>query len=196
PDARGVDVALLYLPIRFRLLGHESRRVPSVEHGLPPTRDILHCWGRTPAADTLHVVVCHLPSKGGGLDGQRNRELAVQTLVSLVDSLGPTCRLMVMGDFNADPFDRLFRRLPTLTDLAPRHRYPAVGSYFFRGRWSWIDHILLSASLSHGALRSVSAPWWQDGTATGFWKPRRTYLGKGYHGGVSDHLPVVVSLPL
>jgi hypothetical protein len=42
PDLRGVDVALLYQPVLFRLLGSKAIRVPSAEQGLRPTRDILH----------------------------------------------------------------------------------------------------------------------------------------------------------
>lgn len=88
PDLRGVDVALLYRPEMFRLLGSESRRVPSEQYGLRPTRDILHAWGRLLGGDTLHVVVCHLPSRAGdSRQGKRNRQLAVNTLCQLADSL-------------------------------------------------------------------------------------------------------------
>ncbi|MEE1223360.1 MAG: endonuclease, partial [Bacteroidaceae bacterium] len=65
-DRRGIDVALLYRPVRFRLLDWHAVRVPSREQGLPPTRDILWAKGLAPAGDTLHIAVCHLPSRLGG----------------------------------------------------------------------------------------------------------------------------------
>lgn len=200
PDRRGVDVALMYQPTRFRLLGQEYRRVPSKAYGLHPTRDILHAWGRLSDGDTLHVVVCHLPSRSGeSRQAKRNRLLAARTLASLIDSLlcaVPQCRLLVMGDFNAAPRDIIFRRvlerLP-LTSLVPQHRRPKEGTYRFQANWSWLDHMLVSQSLVAScpfAVRLYTAPWLQRPLRDGSWYPRRTYMGQHYAGGVSDHVPI------
>jgi len=192
PDSRGVDVALLYQPLRFRLLGSESKRVPSAEHGLRPTRDILHAWGITPFGDTLHVVVCHFPSRTQGAAGDKNRRLAAQTLASLCDSLGSSCPLVVLGDFNAPARDRIFCLLPQLVDLVPQSRRPKEGTYRYRGDWSWIDHVLVTPLLQSrcSPLMLYTSPWLQETDANGGWHPRRTYLGPHYHGGVSDHVPI------
>lgn len=201
PDARGIDVALMFQPALFCLLGHESRRVPSVAHGLRPTRDLLHAWGKVPSGDTLHVVVCHLPSRvGDHRSAQINRRLAVETLMQLTDSLltaDPHACMLVMGDFNATLRDKVFKPLTSsLVPLTPDRRRPSSGSYRFRGNWSWIDHILVSqALLEHvGAgewqTRLYTQPWMQRPSSDGNWYPRRTYLGTIYNGGVSDHVPV------
>ncbi len=196
PDERGIDVALAYRPARFKLLDWHGVRVPSVEKGLPPTRDLLWAKGLMPGGDTLHVVVCHLPSRRRGKTGDRNRRLAVETLAVLADSIGTERHLVVLGDFNAPPRDKIFQLLPALTDLAPRQRYPQEGTYRYKGLWSWIDHVLVSPSLTDraGTLQLYTAPWLQDRDSHGGWHPRRTYLGPFYHGGVSDHVPIWLDL--
>ncbi|MCD8284975.1 MAG: endonuclease/exonuclease/phosphatase family protein [Prevotellaceae bacterium] len=200
PDLRGIDVALLYQPESFRLIDYEAKRVPSLEAGLNPTRDILHAWGLTTGGDTLHVVVCHFPSRTQGRKGDKNRLLAARTLRLLLDSLGGERKLLVLGDFNAAPRDRVFRELGgVVTDLAPRARRPAEGTYRFRGLWSWIDHILVSESLLgkvSSELRLYTAPWLQDWYPKSGWYPRRTYKGLYYSGGASDHVPIYCDIEL
>lgn len=204
-DARGIDVALLYQPARFRLLEHRSIRVPSREHGLHPTRDILYAKGLALAAeglDTLHVLVAHLPSRAGGYEGDRNRRLAADVLWTTVDSIlssrkrtgREVPRVVLMGDFNADRHDRVFRRAP----LRMTDDVKAQGTYCYQGLWQWIDHILVSSSLATDApAHPVSYPWLLEENKTYDGQmPRRTYRGPTYHGGISDHLPIVLDLSL
>ena len=63
PDVRGIDVALLYQPGSFRLLESHEIPVPSAEAGFRPTRNVLYVKGEVLSGDTLHVLVCHLPSR-------------------------------------------------------------------------------------------------------------------------------------
>ena len=204
PDQRGIDVALLYQPLLFRLLGSESHRVPSESHGLRPTRDLLHVWGLVPDGDTLHVVLCHLPSRAGDMrESQQNRDLAMQTLIGVADSLfarNPQCKLIVMGDFNATLRDKSLMSLVSstgLVPLTPDKRRPTSGTYRYKGNWSWIDHILVSEALLGQIGQKATLytqPWMQRMMNDGTWYPRRTYLGNKYSGGVSDHVPVYVDL--
>ena len=201
PDHRGIDVALMYQPEKFRLLGYESRRVPSEQYGLRPTRDILYVRGCIPSGDTLHIAVCHLPSRAGNSqESRRNRKLAVNTLCQLVDSLLtniPNCRLVIMGDFNATLRDKDLKPLvamKSICPLTPSKKRPISGSYRFQGNWAWIDHILVSQSLIDNVskARLYTQPWMQRTMSDGSWYPRRTYLGTNYNGGVSDHVPVYI----
>ena len=205
-DARGIDVALLYLPRCFRPLSWHSVRVPSVQHGFSPTRDILYVRGILPSCDTLHVMVCHLPSKAGnGRMAAQHRMLAVSTLRSVVDSVfcvSPQARMLVMGDFNATFNEKVFRTLcPPLWETLPTSRralmHP-VGTYYFRQQWSYLDHILVSEALlswqeglghtpTAGELR-LPFLLKEDGS------PHRTFLGNFYNGGISDHLPLCLDL--
>lgn len=175
PDRRGIDVALLYQPGMFRILHHRAFRVPSVRHGFPPTRDILYVCGKVLSGDTLHVFVCHLPSRAGGTrQAERHRRLALRTLQNAVDSLYQRCpdaRIIVAGDFNTAAGEGAFKRSlrvarlpagagsvasrPAPTDnrlyvTAPdsrRKRHRPLGSYRYRGEWNFLDHVLVSGSL-------------------------------------------------
>ena len=198
PDLRGVDCCLLYQPSLFRLQGSEAIRVPSAEHGLRPTRDILHVWGNLVRTDSLlHVFVLHFPSRAGdSKSSTQNRMLAAETLCTALDKLQGQ-RIMVMGDFNAEPDDPIFRPiLQRLVSLIPQKRKElrkAQGTYYYQGLWGFIDHILVSPSMqecceprAHVAkfpflLTEKGTPW-------------RTFQGPAYKGGYSDHLPLFVEI--
>ncbi|MGL5318407.1 MAG: endonuclease [Bacteroidales bacterium] len=205
PDVRGIDVALLYQPDRFRVLEVRSIRQPA---DLPPTRDILHVAGRVVSGDTLDVLVCHLPSRRGGeLQTEGFRRKAAATLETYTDSLArvrQTLSLVVMGDLNEPAPQKLFGgqegRLLVLT-----HGEKELGSYYFGRAWETIDHFLISPSLAD-TTRKVSlfqpksyifAPdFLLHENAQGVKVPRRTYRGTFYAGGCSDHLPVYVDLTI
>lgn len=197
-DVRGVDVAMLYDSLQFHLAGHEVLRIPSAEHGFRPTRDILHVWGLCPSLpDTLHVVIVHLPSRAkSGMRGEAHRRLAVATLCRLLDELEGRC-VLLMGDFNAEPSDKIFRaigkRMVSLMPHSRRELKQAKGTYFFRRFWSYLDHILVSPSLLPFVEKRVAVghfPFILTESGT----PWRTYQGPVYKGGFSDHLPIWVDL--
>ena len=195
PDERGIDVALMYRPDAFHYLSHRSVRVPSVENGLRPTRDILVVKGVVEGVDTLHVAVVHLPSRAGeSRAGSRNRMLAASTLRSVADSLHGK-RLLVMGDFNAEAGDPIFEQLcPPLHDMMPStRRHRPQGTYYFQRQWATLDHMLASDSLLPflpTEARIVDLPFLKDKDG----HPWRTYRGPTYTGGTSDHLPVMIVL--
>lgn len=198
-DSRGVDVALLYNPSIFRLLSWQSVRIPSLEHGLRPTRDILVAGGLV-GKDTLHVCVVHLPSRrNNNLATRQNRTLAVETLCGVLDSLADK-KVLVMGDFNAEPGDKIFTllssRLCSLTPSGKDVRNERRGTYYFRGIWGYLDHILVSPELlafSCGKASESRFPWL---LRTSKEIPHRTYGGTNYIGGLSDHLPLTADFRL
>lgn len=140
PDQRGVDVALMYQPVSFRLLNHYSIRVDTIP-GMRPTRDILYVKGEVRSsvkgAETqentdvntsdshadatfnlvpLHVFVVHAPSRRGG-ERETNpyRKLVIDRLLQSVDSVKKSendARIVLMGDFND------YDRGPSLRQLA------------------------------------------------------------------------------
>ncbi len=195
-DPRGIDVALLYLPEHFKPLEHQSIRIPSSEHGLSQTRDILYVKGlryNGQRNDTLHVMVVHLPSRTTGFQGDKNRRLAAQTLWAVVDSIDARQQdIVVMGDFNATARDRIFKHQPLRLTDNPQYR----GTYCYRGHWQWIDHILVSKNFNSDSLaRTLQMPWLLEyDERYNIQKPRRTYYGPVYHGGISDHLPIVIDV--
>ena len=195
PDERGVDVALLYNPKVFSLLSWHAVRIPSQEHGLRPTRDILVANGMV-GKDTLHVCVVHLPSRRNNDAATRqNRTLAVHTLCNILDSLKGR-KVMIMGDFNAEPGDEIFtslsQRLITLMPTDRKILNDKRGTYYFRGVWGYLDHILVSPELHRHSLGKATEcrfPWL---LRTEKQIPHRTYGGTSYLGGLSDHLPLSV----
>lgn len=204
-DMRGIDVALLYNRFTFAPIAHAGIRVAPVK-GMRPTRNILYVCGRVRGGDTLHVFVVHAPSRYGGEKATRPFRMAVaERLCLAIDSIRACTRdakIAVMGDFNDEPgcvpIDTVCGH--GMVDVAAKAagRHGAKGTYRYKGRWSNIDHCLLSPPL---AARMVDA-WIKDvpflieeDKIYGGVKPFRTYYGFQYrYNGVSDHLPLVVRL--
>lgn len=221
PDVRGLDVALLYQPGNFRLLGHRSIRVV-VPAGCRPTRDLLHVWGASYDGDTLDVLVCHLPSRLGGSKASAPARQAARLFIRRwVDSLTMVReepRLLVMGDMNDTPHTRALVRELRLQDpperkttgdpavlynlMSPLDRRlrkggAALGTYKYRGEWEILDQFWCNGILLPQVARVsiFSASWMlvEDTGQLGH-RPMRTYRGYSHEGGYSDHLPVVMDL--
>ena len=200
PDVRGIDVALLYQPVRFRPLCYDAIAVEPLS-GMRPTRDILYVRGETQGSDTLHVFVVHAPSRySGELETRPHRARVMERLIEAVDSLQGKS-VLVAGDFNdyADsPSLLLLRSRTALVNVSAGVQGKggrAHGTYRYQGEWQSIDHVLLSPPLAR-RVHSVyvnDAPFLlEPETKYGGWKPRRTFNGFRYQRGYSDHLPLVV----
>ena len=201
PDARGVDVALLYSPFSFSLIRSYGIRVPLTE-GMRPTRDILYACGQLVSGDTLHVFVVHAPSRHGGEKASRPFRLAAaERLLQSVDSirsLSPEAKIVITGDFN-DYHDspallRLYQHdLRNVSKEAPA-RYGVKGTYRYKGEWNSLDHVLvtpaMAAKVDATFIQSEKFLLEKDKFYGGY-LPRRTYKGMKYQKGYSDHLPLV-----
>lgn len=196
PDRRGVDVALLYKKNSFTLLSWKSLHIDTERYGLRPTRDILLAHGVT-GKDTLHIMVLHLPSRRNNNRATRlTRDIAVDVICHTMDSLNGR-KVIVLGDFNAEPGDMIFERLEhhlcTLLPTEKKTLRGPRGTYYFRGIWGYLDHILVSPPLlssACGKAEECRFPWLLRGKKQ---IPYRTYGGTSYLGGLSDHLPLTVS---
>lgn len=228
-DARGIDVALLYQPFRFRLLHAESLRIPFDASYGRSTRDILHAAGMLQTGDTLDVFVCHLPSRRGSNKSTRNfRYTAARTLRHKIDSVS-NCRknplLITLGDFNDEHTDISINKMlnahpytsQTAETASPetspgtqqlyvlsanlRAKPDIRGTYKYQGRWNQLDHIIVNGQLLCPSSRLHTTParcrifappfLTEPDKSDGGVKPFRTYLGPIYHGGFSDHFPLV-----
>lgn len=212
PDSRGIDVALLYREELFTPL--ETKHI-----GFSfPTRDVLYTKGVVNGLDTLHIMVNHWPSKRGNEESSgRKREYVSLKVSHVVDSIllrNPAANIVLMGDFNDTPASSPLKNLGQLTNLA-KWADGAEGSYKYRESWSMIDQFLVSENLireesSINGKNEAFRPQWiythrnmeifapealfaEDATYMGV-KPKRTYSGPRYLGGISDHLPVVFKL--
>jgi endonuclease/exonuclease/phosphatase family metal-dependent hydrolase len=197
PDRRGIDVALLYRKARVDTIATRAIRVSGLEELI--TRDILYVCALIDKRDTLHLLVCHLPSqRGGAAESEWKRAAAKKVLQAAVDSvltLQPQAMIVVMGDMNSAPLEDLkglSNRMKGLTDEG------AKGTHKYQGRWTCLDQFYTSAALdSMSRVRIYDAAWIQetDEKYMGL-RPKRTYNGFRYVNGYSDHLPIVMDINL
>ena len=210
PDQRGIDVALLYQRAKFKLLQHQSIRIPHKQLNRGATRDILHVVGQVVSGDTLDVMVCHFPSRSGGqAESEPYRIFVAETLKHHVDSLLEVRSqpyIIVMGDFNDYPTDKSLKRLCSGNGLQNLMKGKKGGTYRYRGEWGILDQFIVSGSLlkkkSHIRTSKAKAQvlrhafLLEEDDKYGGDKPFRTYNGMKYQGGFSDHLPISLDLTI
>ena len=183
-DRRGIDVALLYDPRTFTLLSSEELPLTFPFDTEKKTRPILRASGRLLSGDTLHVFVCHLPSRrGGAWASERYRSWGCRLLREATEKLltegGCHTHCLLLGDFNGDPEEaptaRVLQSLPyrqglEIESASSTQLYSLLhretqqeprGSYCYQGVWSQLDQIHLSVSL----LRRGSRVRYVEGSA-------------------------------
>lgn len=210
-DARGVDVALLYQPARFRPLTVENIDVHPEQIGQKPTRDILHVTGLLQSRDTLDVYVCHMPSRGIGKEEtepfRMHTAKVLRNSVDVILEQRSTPRILIMGDFNDYPQDRSLSQVLRAQrpdsqkgKKKPRQLYNlsydiTPGTYRYQGEWNTLDQLIVSGTLLPARARTFMPEWLLEKDKTyGGYHPFRTYQGPRYLGGYSDHLPVIADL--
>lgn len=193
PDERGVDVALLYDSTRISILN--SQAIPLMLEN-DRTRDILYVSALYEQQDTIHVMVCHLPSQlGGATNTDWKRQHAKSLLQSQIDSIllfQPSAKIVVMGDMNTLPQDDL----NGMSNLMLPIQNSGQGTHKYQGIWTCLDQFYVSHSLFSQSETTIYSPQWlleEDAKYLDF-KPRRTYVGYRYNDGYSDHLPIVLTI--
>ena len=201
--SRGRDIVLLYKGDRF--VPHEVRTVDS-----RTSRTFLYVKGEL-CGERVDIVVVHLPSM---LNRYAYRERAVSRLYEFTDSLhraDADAHLIVMGDFNAAPGDRVMRHAFTTPDPDCRESLfcpletlasDGAGTYAHNNRWLLYDNIFLGERLIDGPVRYrkcgvfIQPYLLHDDRTKRKGYPLRTFTGKKYTNGFSDHLPVYVVLQI
>lgn len=215
PDIRSIDVALIYKTSIFKPFEKTNIAV-ELPNGTDKTRDILIVKG-TLNNDTLVVLVNHWPSKrGGSEESDPKRESAARTAREIVDQeliKNQNAKIVLIGDFNDTPDSKAITETLKASKETPtinRELFNAFGhfpeqkkgSYYYKSEWEMIDQIILSqALLTNKGLHYLpnSATIFesemikeQEGKYKG--SPLRTYAGKKYLGGYSDHLPIFIKV--
>lgn len=175
--------------------------------------------GQVASGDTLDVFVCHMPSRAGGEEkSEPYRLFTAQILNIAADSimnLRQHPNVMIMGDFNDYPTNNSIAKV--LGAVAPKGEVQAKklynlmdgrkeGTYRYRGEWGVLDQLIVSGFLlqGHDSMRTsydkaqiLKYPFLlEEDEKYGGDIPSRTYWGKKYHGGYSDHLPVCVDFEI
>lgn len=191
PDHRGIDVALIYRKDRLELLRSRPVRIDSFA-----TRDILLSVFKTYRNDTIAVLVNHHPSKFGGEKASRpGRMMVMGKMLSVCDSLlhSGIENIIAAGDFNDTPDGEAFT-LPEgrLANKGIPIHIAGEGTLRYEGKWELIDNFLVSPAIDGLSTMSVLYPPFllTEDRAHGGFKPLRTYSGPRWLGGISDHLPI------
>ena len=123
----------------------------------------------------------------------------------------PDLKLIIMGDLNDDPMDLSLAVLGAkkhVEDMTEDDLYnpwwvtledKGVGTLLYRGKWNLFDQIILSSTLlratkglkyDHNEVFMRDYLFQQDGKYKG--APLRTYGGRVWLDGYSDHLPTII----
>ena len=208
PDERGIDVALIYDTDAFEVLHSETFAVALFDNaGLPDyTRDILLVSGLLDG-EPIHVIVNHWSSRREGEKETAHKRMAlshrVGEIISLLRSQDKAAKIMVIGDFNDDPHSPSIKQLVNNYNLFnPMETLRSYNRGTTKHHWQWhlFDQILISTNFFKTSSRLFefrSADIFDADflkLPKGKYKgvPFRTYVGKRYQGGYSDHFPVYV----
>lgn len=223
PDARGVDVGLLYRPDIFKLEGSKAIKTDIPSRPDFRTRDVLTAWG-TIKNEPVFFMVIHWPSRIGGKEqSEYLRVAAGEQLKAIADSVlraNDDTRVMIMGDFNDDPTDKsmlqaMGAKISTkgLDDTDLYNPFGQMlkdghGTLAYNDIWNIFDNIVVSGNMideDEGLLLMKSPKSKYYGNIfkqsymiqkEGKFKgyPLRTYVGNNFQGGFSDHLPVYINI--
>lgn len=220
PDRRGIDCALLYNPVLFKVTN--SRLVPYMQElekdSAFYTRGFLTVSGQL-AGEPLTVIVCHWPSR---FSGSFYRESAARQVKAIKDSVlkeNPACKVLVMGDMNDDPINKsMYNELSAKGNIEevkdgdmfnPWYNLlvkGGKGTLQYQGSWNLFDQIVMTPNLLNekGQKDFSTLKFWKNQVChfdyllqtEGAYKgaPKRTASGGVWLDGYSDHLPVVVYL--
>jgi len=210
PDERGIDTALIYHKDNFEVLFSEpiTLMVHNLNGERDTTRDILYVHGIL-NGEEVHVFVNHWPSRrDGDVETDYKRVEAARTIkgaMAKIEAKYENPNYIIMGDFNDDPDSKSIQLLMSDTNLynpMEKLRSPERGSANYRRSWSMFDQIMVSHNFFNfekGTHSFAHANIFDDALLTE-WKgkfkgtPYRTYVGRKYIGGYSDHFPVYIQL--
>lgn len=214
PDARGVDVGLIYNPRYFKLENVTNHRLTAVPFR---TRDQMCVVGRL-LGQRIGVIVNHWPSRLGGQErSEPNRVAAAELCVAIADSLwniDPEIGVIIMGDLNDDPMDKSCAKIigakKDPKDVGAHGFYnpwwakldKGIGTLAYKSAWNLFDQIIISGNLVDAPdnkwkffeARVLNFDFLKDNEGNRVGYPKRTYSAGSYLGGYSDHFPTEIFL--
>ncbi|MCD2258457.1 endonuclease/exonuclease/phosphatase family protein [Psychroserpens luteolus] len=209
-DERGIDVAMIYDKTVFTVQ-HSKTYSIYLEDEIGEqdyTRDILLVSGIL-HSEKVHCIINHWPSRREGEQESMPKRLkAAQKVVEIIDAIktkDPNAKLLVMGDFNDNPSNESIKFLSSNGDLYnPMETMLSYsrGSLNHNFKWNLFDQILFSTNFfetQKNKLKFDEADIFDEKFLTQYkgkfkGQPFRTFVGKKYKGGYSDHFPVFVQL--
>jgi predicted extracellular nuclease len=210
PDERGIDVALIYNTKYYTVENSEVFPLNLFnEFGQRDyTRDILLVEGFL-NNEKMYVLVNHWPSRREGIDiSEKKRLIAsdkVTEIIDLIKQKDENPKIIIMGDFNDNPTNKSIKQLVMSQDffnpmdtLLSQYK----GSLSFKQRWNLFDQILFSTNFfeytpekhSFSKANIFDSEFLKQFKGKYKGNPFRTFVGRKYKGGYSDHFPVYIHL--
>lgn len=209
-DERGIDVALLYKSDVFQVENSETFSVYlQTENGERDyTRDILLVQGRL-HDEHINIIVNHWSSRREGEKETEYKRLAsakvVNSIIQNLKNAEEEAKIIVMGDFNDNPNNKSLLLIEKESQLF--NPFKTVwsqdkGSLNHDFKWNLFDQILFSTNFfdkNNSKLTFDTADVYNSKFLTQYHgkykgQPFRTYVGKKYKGGYSDHFPIYITL--
>ncbi len=219
PDARGIDVGLVYNKDLFTLISQEFLVVKSADDTDFKTRDILHAKGKLKNGEIIDVFVNHWPSRREGqVESEPRRILAAGVLKAATDKIllaNPNANILMMGDFNDYPTDKSIistlgatpisemSATSKLYNIIQKPETGAIqGSHFYNKEWGFLDQMMVSKAMVDSKKTEVmnkrAEVFFRDfmiyTNKEGVQAPNRFYAGPKFIGGYSDHFPICTSI--
>lgn len=209
-DERGIDVGFIYNADEFTVTASSAHSVYlKNDLGLQDyTRDILLVSGVL-GGDRVHFIINHWPSRREGTELSSVKRLAAAAqVVKIVAELRlkeQDPKIVIMGDFNDNPNNEsiqfllketsFFNPMSTLLSFTR-------GSVNHNFKWNLFDQFMISTNFfetSPATLKFEKADIFDKPFLTQYngkfkGQPYRTYVGKKYMGGFSDHFPIYLIL--
>ncbi len=216
PDERGIDVGFFYRPDAFTLTKAWVRHEFTLPHN-DKTRDLLIMEG-TLDGEHMYFMVDHWPSRSGGEKRSRPLRDSVakhdRVIIDSILKIDPNAKIIYMGDLNDDPTNE-----SVLTFLKAKGKIKKLkdgdlynpffikykkgnGTLAYNDAWNLFDNIVMTQSLlsdDHSTYKFSKALIFKkpymfqaDGRFKGY--PLRTFVGKTFMDGYSDHFPVYIFL--
>ncbi len=200
-DQRGIDNAIIYDSTLMTVIESGILRFDMPEP-FSPSRDIV--WAKFKLGEEeIITMVNHWPSRRGGQPVSEPKRMIAATAAKIfIDSVltaSPKAKIVFMGDLNDYPEDRAPSMVSSL--LKPMITVKSGeygGTHSYRGEWGVLDHIMISKGFKKGKaciVRKSGKINSFDFLMTEYMNnivPFRTYGGRKYLKGYSDHLPVSV----
>lgn len=195
-DSRGIDLALFYKGDTFF-----PKKIEQVV-GAGLSRELLVVHGDL--HDTpITIIVCHMPSMMNSTTYRNRAATSLRTFVESLLKADSGKKIVIMGDFNANPTDRIATKILGMGTLLhtpfTELKRLGYGTYIYRDKRSLFDFIAISPSLQNDSTFRYSGDY---GIFTRDYMIQRSGTRKGYNlgnsrqngftPGFSDHLPVVI----
>lgn len=212
PDERGIDTGLIYHKDFFDVITSEplTLHIKNPDGKRDRTRDILYVHGKL-NQEEVHVFVNHWPSKRDGEEKTGYKRLQAAELIkskmAKIETVHNNPNYIIMGDFNDGPKAASIKSLmgtKVLYNPMEKLLSHERGSANYKRKWSLFDQIIISHNFLNyekGTHSFTEANIFDEHFLTEFdgkykGNPYRTYVGRKYVGGYSDHFPVFVQLKL